>query len=65
VFVVDAVGCVWRRGGRCRELNITLLTVSHRKSLWQHHEYVLSMDGRGAYSYRPITEADLKTAFGS
>lgn len=41
---------------RCRELGITLFTVSHRKSLWKYHEYVLWMDGRGAYEFKPIDE---------
>ncbi|KAF5272212.1 hypothetical protein FQA39_LY01294 [Lamprigera yunnana] len=40
----------------CREVGITLLTVSHRKSLWQHHEYVLYLDGRGGYTFKPIEE---------
>ncbi|KAJ8376095.1 hypothetical protein SKAU_G00066750 [Synaphobranchus kaupii] len=31
----------------CRKVGITLFTVSHRKSLWKHHEYYLHMDGRG------------------
>ena len=29
----------------CREVGITLITVTHRKSLWKHHEYVLLMTG--------------------
>uniref|UniRef100_A0A2K5JFU0 ABC transporter domain-containing protein n=1 Tax=Colobus angolensis palliatus TaxID=336983 RepID=A0A2K5JFU0_COLAP len=28
------------------DVSITLFTVSHRKSLWKHHEYYLHMDGR-------------------
>nr|XP_042912029.1 ATP-binding cassette sub-family D member 3-like [Parasteatoda tepidariorum] len=38
----------------CREIGISLFTVSHRKSLWKHHEYVLYMNGRGAYEFKPI-----------
>ncbi|PVD23572.1 hypothetical protein C0Q70_16844 [Pomacea canaliculata] len=38
-----------------REVGITLFTVSHRKSLWTHHEYYLKMDGRGNYEFKPIT----------
>lgn len=41
---VDVEGSMYRY---CRDVGITLLTVSHRKSLWQHHEYVLHLDGRG------------------
>ncbi|XP_028288290.1 ATP-binding cassette sub-family D member 3a isoform X2 [Parambassis ranga] len=40
----------------CRTVGITLFTVSHRKSLWKHHEYYLHMDGRGNYEFKPITE---------
>ena len=40
----------------CRTLGITLFTVSHRKSLWQYHEYVLRFDGRGKYEYLPRDE---------
>ncbi|XP_051910226.1 ATP-binding cassette sub-family D member 3a isoform X2 [Hippocampus zosterae] len=40
----------------CRMVGITLFTVSHRKSLWKHHEYYLHMDGRGNYDFKPITE---------
>lgn len=48
---VDVEGCMYKY---CRDVGITLLTVSHRKSLWQHHEYVLHLDGRGGYSFKPI-----------
>ncbi|XP_058482345.1 ATP-binding cassette sub-family D member 3a isoform X2 [Solea solea] len=49
--------------GHCRTVGITLFTVSHRKSLWKHHEYYLHMDGRGNYEFRPITEETVE--FGS
>ncbi|CAG9862757.1 unnamed protein product [Phyllotreta striolata] len=52
---VDVEGSMYRY---CREAGITLLTVSHRKSLWQHHEYVLHLDGRGGYSFKPISNCD-------
>lgn len=57
---VDVEGFMYTR---CREVGITLFTVSHRKSLWKYHEYVLYMDGRGAYEYKPIDSAT--TEFGS
>lgn len=38
----------------CRNENITLFTVSHRRSLWKHHDYYLHMDGRGSYEFQPI-----------
>ncbi|KAL1495053.1 hypothetical protein ABEB36_010533 [Hypothenemus hampei] len=48
---VDVEGSMYKY---CRDVGITLLTVSHRKSLWQHHEYVLHLDGRGNYTFKPI-----------
>ncbi|KAJ8941549.1 hypothetical protein NQ318_011506 [Aromia moschata] len=48
---VDVEGSMYRY---CRDVGITLLTVSHRKSLWQHHEYVLQLDGRGGYTFSPM-----------
>eukprot|EP01104_Vermistella_antarctica_P021133 TRINITY_DN9359_c0_g1_i1.p1 TRINITY_DN9359_c0_g1~~TRINITY_DN9359_c0_g1_i1.p1 ORF type:complete len:672 (+),score=134.31 TRINITY_DN9359_c0_g1_i1:36-2051(+) len=51
---VDVEGAMYNRS---RELNITLFTVSHRKSLWKYHEHVLQFDGRGAYSFTAITDA--------
>ncbi|KAI6658524.1 hypothetical protein LOD99_15324 [Oopsacas minuta] len=41
----------------CRKEGITLFTVSHRKSLWQHHEYVIQFDSRGDYEFKKIDEA--------
>ncbi|TMW58859.1 hypothetical protein Poli38472_007004 [Pythium oligandrum] len=57
---VDVEGAMYNH---CREQNITLFTVSHRKSLWKYHEYVLRFDGRGDYQFKKIEEAD--EAFGS
>uniref|UniRef100_A0A674ESX3 ATP-binding cassette sub-family D member 3 n=1 Tax=Salmo trutta TaxID=8032 RepID=A0A674ESX3_SALTR len=47
----------------CRTVGITLFTVSHRKSLWKHHEYYLHMDGRGNYEFKAITQETVE--FGS
>ncbi|KAK7501139.1 hypothetical protein BaRGS_00007624 [Batillaria attramentaria] len=49
---VDVEGFMYQHS---REVGITLFTVSHRKSLWKHHEYYLKMDGRGHYEFKPIT----------
>ncbi|XP_012940917.1 ATP-binding cassette sub-family D member 3 [Aplysia californica] len=57
---VDVEGFMYQHS---REVGITLFTVSHRKSLWKHHEYYLKMDGRGYYEFKPITEDT--TEFGS
>ncbi|EFX75398.1 hypothetical protein DAPPUDRAFT_347326 [Daphnia pulex] len=57
---VDVEGSMYQY---CRQVGITLFTVSHRRSLWQHHEFYLHMDGRGNYEFKPI---DLDTIeFGS
>uniref|UniRef100_A0A0K8TQR6 Putative peroxisomal long-chain acyl-coa transporter abc superfamily protein n=1 Tax=Tabanus bromius TaxID=304241 RepID=A0A0K8TQR6_TABBR len=57
---VDVEGTMYQY---CREAGITLFTVSHRKSLWKHHEYYLQFDGRGSYEYGDINGA--KEEFGS
>lgn len=58
---VDVEGFMYRR---CREIGITLFTVSHRKSLWVHHEYYLYMDGRGKYEFKSISDG-MSEPFGS
>uniref|UniRef100_A0A8C5V249 ATP binding cassette subfamily D member 3 n=1 Tax=Microcebus murinus TaxID=30608 RepID=A0A8C5V249_MICMU len=57
---VDVEGYIYNH---CRKVGITLFTVSHRKSLWKHHEYYLHMDGRGNYEFKQITEDTVE--FGS
>jgi len=39
---------------RIKELGITLVTVSHRRSLRKHHDVELRFDGRGHYEIIPI-----------
>uniref|UniRef100_A0A1B0D2P2 Uncharacterized protein n=1 Tax=Phlebotomus papatasi TaxID=29031 RepID=A0A1B0D2P2_PHLPP len=48
---VDVEGSMYQY---CRKVGITLFTVSHRKSLWKHHEYYLQFDGRGSYEFAQI-----------
>ncbi|GAA5911680.1 hypothetical protein JCM8208_002206 [Rhodotorula glutinis] len=36
------------------ELGITLLTVSHRPSLWRYHKYILHYLGGGDYAFGPL-----------
>ena len=50
---VDVEGFMYQH---CRKVGITLFTVSHRKSLWRHHEYFLHMDGRGNYEFGKIED---------
>lgn len=57
---VDVEGSMYQY---CRKADITLFTVSHRKSLWQHHDYYLQFDGRGTYEFGPIDNS--KEQFGS
>eukprot|EP01083_Nonionella_stella_P151740 485379_1 len=35
----------------CKTIGITLITISHRPSLWKHHQKKLYMDGRGNYEF--------------
>lgn len=36
------------------ELNISLLTVSHRTSLWKYHDLILQYDGQGGYVFTQL-----------
>jgi ABC-type uncharacterized transport system fused permease/ATPase subunit len=35
--------------GYARDAGISLITVSHRASLFKYHEYILRFDGHGSY----------------
>lgn len=48
---VDVEGSMYQY---CKQRGITLFTVSHRKSLWKHHEFFLQFDGRGSYEFGRI-----------
>jgi len=39
---------------RAAELGITLLTVSHRPSLWRYHSMILQYDGQGGYVFTKL-----------
>lgn len=58
----DVEGAIYRQ---CHTLNITLFTVSHRKSLWKYHDYSLHMDGRGHYEFKQIDHENTSEQFGS
>ncbi len=40
-----------------QELGITLMTVSHRTTLWQYHNWILQFDGQGGYVFSPLDPA--------
>ncbi|KAK0208396.1 ABC transporter transmembrane region 2-domain-containing protein [Desarmillaria ectypa] len=44
------------------KLGITLLTVSHRPSLWKYHAMILHYDGQGGYIFTKL-DADRRLAF--
>lgn len=50
---IDVEGKMYRYA---RELGITLFTVSHRPSLFVHHEYLLRFDGHGNYEFGPLNQ---------
>lgn len=51
---VDVEGSMYQY---CKETGISLFTVSHRRSLWKHHDHYLQMDGRGSYTFEEIDGA--------
>jgi ATP-binding cassette subfamily D (ALD) long-chain fatty acid import protein len=37
-----------------KSLGVTLITVSHRRSLWTYHENILQFDGQGGYVFTKL-----------
>ena len=48
---VDVEGFMYTK---CRELGMSLFTVSHRQTLLKYHEYELVFDGLGDYEFRAL-----------
>lgn len=43
----------------CNELEISLITVAHRKSLWKYHSHILLFDGTGGYQFRELESHEM------
>ncbi len=43
---------------KAKELKITLFTVSHRSSLFKHHEVMVTFDGNGGYSIKDLVHKE-------
>lgn len=43
----------------CSDLDITLITVAHRKSLWKYHTHILMFDGTGGYVFRELESHEM------
>ncbi|KAL9013066.1 MAG: hypothetical protein Q9173_002215 [Seirophora scorigena] len=39
---------------QAKELGVTLMTVSHRRSLWRYHDDILQFDGQGHYIFTKL-----------
>ena len=48
---------------KCKSLNITLFTVSHRISLFKFHEYIIRFDGEGGWIFKEMDESDMNMKF--
>ena len=44
----------------CRQLGISLFTISHRQSLFRFHDYFLKFDGEGGYEFINLQNVDSK-----
>ena len=51
---LDVEGSIYTEA---KKQGISLLTVSHRTSLWKYHDHLLTLDGIGGWSFAPMDQA--------
>ena len=49
---VDVEGKIYMKA--IKEYNITLLTIAHRATLWQYHNFILQFDGQGNWKFEEL-----------
>lgn len=48
---IDVEGIMYTKA---KEVGISLITVSHRPSLWKYHDFILEFDGNGGWRFSEI-----------
>lgn len=43
---------------RIKEAGVTLFTVSHRHSIFKHHNYILKFDDEGGWVFKKYVESE-------
>ena len=49
---IDAEGKIYQKA--INEYKITLLTIAHRATLWQYHNFILQFDGNGNWKFEEL-----------